>query len=106
MLELRVKTRGRYDVEPRAFTARQRQMMMASRAAVSGSGGTLIVLQLENQTPFKAAIAVLPDRSGIDTLYVIVKAHGDAAAEAVARRGAGARRRWPTSTTAIPRRRA
>jgi hypothetical protein len=32
------------------------------------------VLQLENQTPFKAAIAVLPDRSGIDTLYVIVKA--------------------------------
>jgi hypothetical protein len=32
------------------------------------------VLQLDNQTPFKAAIAVLPDRSGIDTLYVIVKA--------------------------------
>ena len=32
------------------------------------------MLQLENQTPFKAAIAVLPDRSGIDTLYVIVKA--------------------------------
>jgi hypothetical protein len=32
------------------------------------------VLQLENRTPFKAAIAVLPDRSGIDTLYVIVKA--------------------------------
>ncbi len=31
------------------------------------------MLQLENQTPFKAAIAVLPDRSGIDTLYVIVK---------------------------------
>jgi len=31
------------------------------------------VLQLENKTPFKAAIAVLPDRSGIDTLYVIVK---------------------------------
>jgi uncharacterized protein (TIGR02270 family) len=37
-LELRVKTRGRYDVEPRAFTGRQRQMMMASRAAVSGGG--------------------------------------------------------------------
>jgi uncharacterized protein (TIGR02270 family) len=37
-LELRVKTRGRYDVEPRAFTGRQRQMMMASRAAVSGQG--------------------------------------------------------------------
>lgn len=32
------------------------------------------MLQLENQTPFKAAIAVLPDRAGIDTLYVIVKA--------------------------------
>ena len=31
------------------------------------------MLQLENQTPFKAAIAVLPDRFGIDTLYVIVK---------------------------------
>jgi uncharacterized protein (TIGR02270 family) len=37
-LELRVKTRGRYDVEARAFTGRQRQMMMASRAAVSGQG--------------------------------------------------------------------
>jgi hypothetical protein len=32
------------------------------------------VLQLENQTPFKAAFAVLPDRFGIDTLYVVVKA--------------------------------
>jgi uncharacterized protein (TIGR02270 family) len=33
ILELRVKTRGRYDVEPRAFTQRQRLMMTASRAA-------------------------------------------------------------------------
>lgn len=32
------------------------------------------MLQLENQTPFKPAFAVLPDRFGIDTLYVIVKA--------------------------------
>jgi hypothetical protein len=32
------------------------------------------VLQLENQTPFKAAIAVLPDHAGIDTLYVVIKA--------------------------------
>jgi len=32
------------------------------------------MLQLENTTPFKAAIAVLPDRTGIDTLYVVVKA--------------------------------
>jgi hypothetical protein len=32
------------------------------------------MLQLENQTPFKATIALLPDRFGIDTLYVIVKA--------------------------------
>ena len=32
------------------------------------------MLQLENKTPFKASIAVLPDRSGIDTLHVIVKA--------------------------------
>lgn len=32
------------------------------------------MLQLENTTPFKAAIAVLPDRAGIDTLYVVVKA--------------------------------
>ena len=38
-LELRVKTRGRYDVETRAFTGRQRQMMMASRAAVAGQNG-------------------------------------------------------------------
>jgi uncharacterized protein (TIGR02270 family) len=36
IFELRVKTRGRYDVEPRAFTQRQRQMMAASRAAVLG----------------------------------------------------------------------
>lgn len=32
------------------------------------------MLQLENATPFKAAIAVLPDKAGIDTLYVVVKA--------------------------------
>ena len=32
------------------------------------------MLQLDNQTPFKATIALLPDRFGIDTLYVIVKA--------------------------------
>jgi uncharacterized protein (TIGR02270 family) len=38
VLELRVKTRGRYDVETRAFTARQRQMMAAGRAA-SGQAG-------------------------------------------------------------------
>ena len=40
VLELRVKTRGRYDVETRAFTARQRQMMAAARAAaVNHSSG-------------------------------------------------------------------
>lgn len=32
------------------------------------------MLQLENQTPFKASIAVLPDKTGIDTLYVVIKA--------------------------------
>jgi hypothetical protein len=32
------------------------------------------MLQLDNQTPFMAEIAVLPDRQGIDTLYVMVKA--------------------------------
>jgi len=32
------------------------------------------VLQLVNESPFKATIAVFPDRTGIDTLYVIVKA--------------------------------
>jgi hypothetical protein len=32
------------------------------------------MLQLDNQTPFRAQIAVLPDRQGIDTLYVMVKA--------------------------------
>jgi hypothetical protein len=32
------------------------------------------VLQLANRTPFKATMAVLPDRAGIDTLYVVVKA--------------------------------
>lgn len=38
-LELHVKTRGRYDVETRAFTGRQRQMMAAGRAAVAAGGG-------------------------------------------------------------------
>jgi len=32
------------------------------------------VLQLLNETPFQATLAVFPDRAGIDTLYVIVKA--------------------------------
>ena len=32
------------------------------------------MLQLENQTPFKTSMALLPDRAGIDTLYVVVKA--------------------------------
>ena len=35
-LELRVKSRGGYDVETRAFAARQRQMMAAARAAGAG----------------------------------------------------------------------
>ena len=39
VLELRVKTRGRYDVETRAFAPRQRQMMAAGRSAASGQGG-------------------------------------------------------------------
>jgi uncharacterized protein (TIGR02270 family) len=39
VLELRVKTRGRYDVETRAFTPRQRQMMAAGRSTASGHGG-------------------------------------------------------------------
>jgi hypothetical protein len=32
------------------------------------------MLQLDNQTPFKATFAVMQDRFGIDTLYLIVKA--------------------------------
>ncbi len=39
VLELGARTKGRYDVETRAFTARQRQMMAASRAAMSADGG-------------------------------------------------------------------
>jgi uncharacterized protein (TIGR02270 family) len=38
VLELVVKTRGRYDVETRAFASRQRQMMSAGRAAVAQGG--------------------------------------------------------------------
>ena len=38
IIELRVKTQGRYDVETRAFTQRQRQMMATARAAVAGQG--------------------------------------------------------------------
>ena len=32
------------------------------------------MLQLKNETPFKAAIAVLPNEKAIDTVYVIIKA--------------------------------
>jgi hypothetical protein len=32
------------------------------------------MLQLDNQTPFACTFAVLPNRDGIDTLYVVVKA--------------------------------
>jgi hypothetical protein len=32
------------------------------------------MLQLENQTPFYAVMSVLPNREGVDTLYVIIKA--------------------------------
>jgi uncharacterized protein (TIGR02270 family) len=39
VLELRAKTRGRYDAETRAFAARQRQMMAAARAAIAHGGG-------------------------------------------------------------------
>ncbi len=31
------------------------------------------MLQLENQTPFAASMVVLPDRHGVDTLYVVAK---------------------------------
>jgi uncharacterized protein (TIGR02270 family) len=39
VLELRARTKGRYDVETRAFAARQRKMMAAARAAISSDGG-------------------------------------------------------------------
>ncbi len=39
VLELSARTRGQYDVETRAFTARQRQMMAAARAAHASDGG-------------------------------------------------------------------
>jgi hypothetical protein len=32
------------------------------------------MLQLDNQTPFQAVLSVLPDRTGVDTLHVIIKA--------------------------------
>jgi hypothetical protein len=31
------------------------------------------MLQLKNETPFKTAIAVFPDRAGVDTVYVMIK---------------------------------
>jgi uncharacterized protein (TIGR02270 family) len=39
VLELRARTRGKYDVEPRAFTVRQRHMMETARAALAGREG-------------------------------------------------------------------
>jgi uncharacterized protein (TIGR02270 family) len=39
VLEVRAKTLGKYDVEPRAFASRQRQMMAMGRTALSGIGG-------------------------------------------------------------------
>jgi uncharacterized protein (TIGR02270 family) len=38
VLELRARTRGKYDVETRAFRSRQRQMMAAGRATVLAGG--------------------------------------------------------------------
>ncbi len=59
------------------------------------------MLQLENQTPFKATIAVLPDRFGIDTLYVIVKATVTLR-PTLALAEEQVPRRWPTSTYGDP----
>lgn len=39
ILELRARSRGAYDVEPRAFASRQRQMMAAARAGAANPGG-------------------------------------------------------------------
>ena len=39
VLELRARTRGRYDVEPRAFARQQRRMMAAGRAALATDDG-------------------------------------------------------------------
>jgi uncharacterized protein (TIGR02270 family) len=39
ILELSAKSRGRYDVEPRAFAARQRAMMAAGRMAIATQAG-------------------------------------------------------------------
>jgi uncharacterized protein (TIGR02270 family) len=39
ILELRARSRGSYDVEPRAFAARQRQMMTRAREAAAQRGG-------------------------------------------------------------------
>lgn len=38
VLELQARTKGKYDVETRAFTARQRKMMAAGRAALTADG--------------------------------------------------------------------
>jgi uncharacterized protein (TIGR02270 family) len=40
VLELQARSRGRYDVETRAFASRQRQMMAAGRAASAAGGGS------------------------------------------------------------------
>ena len=64
------------------------------------------MLQLENQTPFKAAIARAAGSRRHRHAVRHRQGDRDAAAGARAGGGAGARRRWPTSTTAIPRRRA
>jgi uncharacterized protein (TIGR02270 family) len=40
VLELQARTRGRYDVETRAFASRQRQMMAAGRAAAMAGTGS------------------------------------------------------------------
>jgi uncharacterized protein (TIGR02270 family) len=40
VLELQARSRGRYDVETRAFASRQRQMMAAGRVAFAAGGGS------------------------------------------------------------------
>jgi uncharacterized protein (TIGR02270 family) len=74
LFELFVRTEGRYDVEARAMRAIQQHMMASGRARLERAADAYRMLQLENKTPFAATFAVLPDRDGIDTLYIVVKA--------------------------------
>ena len=70
--ELAVRTRGRLQIETRAFLGEQRRRLASVRRHVRWDI-RWSMLQLNNQSRFAPLVQVLPDRDAVDTLYVVVR---------------------------------